>query len=114
MNDKREYSRMQNEFSVRLSKEALEEVVELDEEHGKSINVSANGLLINTRKPIENGTRLKIAFLKPNSFDMFKGTGIVVRSEKNAYGTYSIGINFTDLTQSDLRKLDYYITKNEE
>jgi hypothetical protein len=107
---KRKYVRINNQFNVRI--------VARDEKarHGtreintsRSINVSASGLLVNAAERINAGTNVMITFMKPNTFDFFKGKGNVVRVDDNDDGTYKIAISFIDLSHDDMQMLDYYI-----
>jgi hypothetical protein len=106
----RKYTRINNELSVR--------VVQVDPSPGseyleinasKSINVSANGLLIYTNTRLAVGTTLHIIFMKPNTIDFFKGSGKVVRVEEDHDRTYKVAIKFIDLSPDDVRTLDYYV-----
>ncbi len=107
---KRKYVRVNDEFNVRLVRRDVSLKFGSHEiQTSKSINVSANGLLINTHEKLEPGTGLNITFMKPNTFDFFKGTGTVVRVEKDADKTYKVAITFVDLPPEDKKTLDYYI-----
>ena len=107
---KREYVRVNDEFNVRLVKRnAGITSGNLEINTSKSINVSANGLLINTDEKLEPNSTLGITFMKPNTFDFFKGTGTVVRVEQESDKSYKIAIAFVDLSPEDKKTLDYYI-----
>ncbi|MBN2160196.1 MAG: PilZ domain-containing protein [Spirochaetes bacterium] len=107
---KREYVRVDDEFSVRLVKrddKSMKNSLEINT--SKSINISAKGILVNTDEKLDVGTVINITFIKPNSFDFFKGTGQVLRVEEESDKSYNVAINFIDLTPEDMRTLDYYI-----
>jgi c-di-GMP-binding flagellar brake protein YcgR len=106
----RKYTRINNELSVR--------VVQVDSPPGseyleintsKSINVSANGLLIYTNTRINVGMILHIIFMKPNTIEFFKGSGEVVRVEEDHDSTYKVAIKFIDVSPDDIQTLDYYV-----
>lgn len=107
---KRKYVRVNDEFSVR--------VVQKDDAYRRgiheikttrSINVSASGILINSSEPLKIDSIVNISFIKPNTFDFFRGAGRVVRVEKNKDGTYRIAIQFINLNEKDMKELDYYL-----
>ena len=109
--NKRIFKRVPEDFDVRITKAdkiVKSKYVEIDV--GKSINVSASGLLLNSKEHIEEGTELKIRFLKPNSFDFFESKGKVVRVQKKQDGMYDVAVNFENLTEVDKKNLDYYLT----
>ena len=54
-------------------------------------------MLIHAAERINTGTMLNITFMKPNTFEFFKGVGKVVRVDDNGDGNYKIAINFIDL-----------------
>lgn len=108
---KREFTRVNDSFGVRLVKQkGPGDALEINT--SKSINVSGSGLLVNANEKLEDGVILNVTFMKPNSFDFFKGTGKVVRVEKDGDGSYKIAINFIGMTPDDMKKLNYYITLN--
>ncbi len=107
---KRDFVRINNQFNVRIV--AKDETVRYgirEINTSLSINVSASGMLINAAERINIGTIVNITFMKPNSFDFFKGMGKVVRVDDNADGSYKMAINFVNLSPDDMQMLDYYI-----
>jgi hypothetical protein len=107
----RNYSRVKKDFNVRLVHQcgaSRRSIVEINS--SRAINVSGNGLLVNTSEKLDAGMILNVTFMKPNTLDFFKGKGKIVRVERIHDGTYNIGINFLDLSREDMSKLDYYIT----
>ena len=107
---KRKYTRINNELSIRIVQvDSAPGAEYLEINSSKSINVSANGLLIYTNTELAANTILHIVFMKPNTFDFFKGSGKVVRVEKDKDRTYKVAINFIDLSPDDAEALDYYI-----
>ena len=109
--EKRQYVRIYNEFDVKISNEKSEDLFEdVNINKIKSINISANGILIKTDEKFEINTKLKIKFLKPDTFEFFTTAAEVVRMSENDDNTYSVGIKFVDISKEDLDKLNYYIT----
>jgi hypothetical protein len=109
---KREYIRINNEFNVRLvKKDEKHEKGNIEINTSKSINISGSGLLVNVDRKLDVGTIVNISFMKPNTFDFFKGTGKVVRVEEDTDKSFKVGINFIDLTPDDKNMLDYYINR---
>ena len=106
---KREFTRVDDRFGVRLvAQKGAGNTLELNT--SKSINVSGSGLLVNADEKIDPGSILNVTFMKPNSFDFFKGIGKVVRVEQEADGSYKIAISFVNLSEDDMKKLNYYVT----
>ncbi len=107
---KREYVRVNDRFNVRIvapdrsAKFGMREI-----NTSRSINISAGGMLINTAEKLTVGTLVGITFMKPNSFEIFKGSGTIVRVDDYANEMYRIAINFINLDDNDKQKLDYYI-----
>ncbi len=107
---KRDFVRINNQFNVRIvARDETARYGTREINTSRSINVSASGLLVNAAEHISNGLIVNITFMKPNTFDFFKGSGKVVRVDENADGTYKIAIHFTNLSQEDKQMLDYYI-----
>ena len=104
----REYIRIENEFDVRITRDDFSGTGNLVVDTGKSLNVSAGGLLIRTHDVLKIGTILRIIFMKPNSFDFFRGKGKVMRVEQEG-DIYKVGINFLDLSADDKNDLNYYL-----
>ena len=116
--ERRDYIRVHDEFNVRVAKKKKKEKYqELEIDIAKSINISASGILLSIKTVIEMGDIIRVTFLKPNSFDFFEGFAKVMRIEDNSNDSgpsYSIGLNFFDLSEFDKKKLNYYITLVQE
>src|SRR4030042_2771939 len=96
---KRDYVRVNDEFNVRLVRmNDTAPHAALEIYNSKSINISGNGLLINTKEKLDGGSILNIQFMKPNTFDFFKGVGKVVRIEQDQDDSFRVGINFINLS----------------
>jgi hypothetical protein len=107
---KRDYIRVSDEFNVRLVKrdnDSQRGAMEINAT--KAVNVSASGLLLTMNERLDVGSILSITFMKPNTFEFFKGSGKIVRIEKEYDGSYKVGIRFLNLTDEDMKMLDYYI-----
>jgi c-di-GMP-binding flagellar brake protein YcgR len=112
---KRDYVRVHDEFNVRLVKRDDESRLgAMEINASKAVNVSASGLLLTLNEKLDIGSILNITFLKPNTFEFFKGLGKIVRVEKEYDGTYKVGIRFLNLTDEDMKMLDYYIQMGKE
>jgi hypothetical protein len=106
---KRDFTRVNDQFGVRLvNQKGSGDALEINS--SKSINISGSGLLVNANEKLENGAILNVTFMKPNTFDFFRGIGKVVRVEQDGDDSYKIAINFIDMTPDDMKKLNYYIT----
>jgi c-di-GMP-binding flagellar brake protein YcgR len=113
-NDGRKYKRIKTDFNVRA-------IIPDDGQGyrgiktGKTRNVSATGVLFHNDVILNIGTVINVKFLKPNSFDFFESPARVVRVEIPSDGAgYEIGVQFIDLTEDDEKKLDYYLSPEEE
>lgn len=108
---KRDYVRVNDEFNVRLVREGGAsggEVIELGT--SKAVNVSGSGLLVSTGRKLDAGETVSVTFMKPNTFDFFRGAGRVVRVEDEGDRSYRVAINFMELSPDDRNALNYYIT----
>ncbi len=105
--ERRRYKRVKGDFNVRIK---IEEDDYLKINQGKSINVSAGGILVQYDKPIELGKIINVRFLRPNSFEFFEGNARIVRCELSSDNNdYLIGIEFIGLSNGDLKKLDFFL-----
>ena len=76
----------------------------------EGINISLTGVLLHTEAAIDLYTTLFLMFEVETEEEtyLFKTEGIVMRSEKeNDY--YSIGLQFTELTEEEKKHLKQYI-----
>jgi c-di-GMP-binding flagellar brake protein YcgR len=109
--ERRKYKRIDNTFNVRIAlSNDPSGYRDIKIDVAKSINISAGGLLLNASEKIGLGEKIRVTFLKPNTFEFFEGFGKVVRSDDTADGSFLIGIDFIDLNDQEKMKLDYYIT----
>ncbi|MCU0289940.1 MAG: PilZ domain-containing protein [Acidobacteria bacterium] len=110
--ERRNYRRVRGGFNVRVKEE---EDSSLQLSHGKSIDVSAGGILFRYNKPIQIDKIINVRFLRPNSFEFFEGNAKVTRCELGPSGKfYFIGIEFLELKDDDIKKLDYFLTSSSE
>ena len=110
--ERRNYRRIKGVFNVRVKEE---DDSSLQLSHGKSIDVSAGGILFRYNKPVQIDRMINVRFLRPNSFEFFVGNAKVTRCELSPNGKYYyIGIEFIDLKEEDIKKLDYFLTCSSE
>ncbi|MCP4602237.1 MAG: PilZ domain-containing protein [Proteobacteria bacterium] len=141
LRERRQYRRVERELDIRISREVLNKSIkDIEFDIGKSVNMSASGLLVdlninvknsimqqnvpdvptpvdskeksdfsNKLKPLRIEDRIQITFLKPNTFEIFKSSGRVVRVEENSNETYRAGIQFFELSPFEMEKLNYYV-----
>lgn len=108
--ERRNYERMAMSFSVRVSEfNSQKKLNPFDASHNTAINISGNGILVNSLKKINIGKEVRLTFLKPNTFELFKTNGKVIRVNENFDNTYDLGINFNQLTDNEKNDLDFYI-----
>ncbi len=112
MGERRNYKRIKGVFNIRIREEE-EESLKLS--HGKSVDISAGGILLRYSKPIDIGKLINVRFLRPNSFDFFEGNARVIRCEITPDNkAYYIGIEFINLNDEDIEKLNYFLTSSTE
>jgi c-di-GMP-binding flagellar brake protein YcgR len=112
-NDGRKYKRIKSDFNVRVI---------IPDNHGlkgmktgRTKNISAAGVLFHNDNIIDVGLVINVKFLKPNSFDFFESEAKVIRAEIPAdENGYEIGVQFIDLTPEAEKKLNYYLSPDEE
>lgn len=110
--ERRAFRRVEHQFNVRLVARISGDRTSISElPDSRSINISGSGLLVNTNENLEPGTMLSVVFMKPRTFEMFKGSGRIVRVEKAADGTYNLGISFSELQPEEQQKLDECLTR---
>jgi len=113
--ERRKYRRVKSDFDIKIDTAIdVTEISNYSFKTGKSIDISASGVLFRYNKLVELGTIIKVTFLIPNSFEFFEGKAKVVRTEINPDNeTYDIGIEFADLNNNDADELNYYVLKKE-
>ncbi len=110
--EKRGFIRIRDEFNVRVAYNPTRESYSMMEiPTSRSIDISAGGILIKTDRSLDIGEEVKISFLTPNSFDIFEGRGVIVRKVAIDPRTFSLAIQFEELTEQDRSKLDYYLRR---
>lgn len=111
--ERRSYRRVENRINVRLARQdSASEIGDVMIDVAKSVNISANGMLIHTKERLAMQEVINVMFLKPNSFEFFEGLGRVVRVEENPNNAYMVGLHFFDLSQSEINNLNYYLRAN--
>jgi c-di-GMP-binding flagellar brake protein YcgR len=114
--ERRKYRRAKGSFNVKVDTDRdVREMGSYSFKIGKSINISAGGVLFRYDTLVRLGTIIKVTFLKPNSFELFQGRAKVVRTEIDPDSqTYNIGIVFVGLNKTDAEDLNYYIVNKED
>jgi c-di-GMP-binding flagellar brake protein YcgR len=108
--ERRLYRRVENQVNVRLAREDnANELKDVMIDVAKSVNISANGMLIHTKERLSMQEVISVMFLKPNSFEFFEGLGRVVRVETNNNNAFMVGLHFFNLSPSELNNLNYYL-----
>lgn len=108
--ERRVYPRVESQFNVRLAREQnANEFKDLMIEVAKSVNISANGMLIHIKERLAMKEIISVMFLKPNSFEFFEGHCRVVRVEENENNAYRVGLHFFNLSASEINNLNYYL-----
>ncbi len=110
--ERRKYKRVKNDLDikVKVNKNNFNVL-----EKGKSLNLSACGVLINYNKPLEIGENINVTFTQPGGNNSFESQAKVVRVELNPdLETYDIGIEFIGLSDDNEKKLDEFIQISEQ
>lgn len=111
--ERRNYRRIKGVFNVRVKE--VEDKSSLQLSHGNTIDISASGILFRYNKPIQIDRMINVRFLRPNSFEFFEGNAKVIRCELSPNSKYYyIGIEFINLKEDDIQKLDYFLTSSSE
>ncbi len=111
-NEKRGFVRIRDEFDVHVKHSPVQEPDAGDElPTSRSIDVSAGGILIKTDRSLDTGERVKISFITPKSADMFEGKGIIVRRVMIDEETFSLAIEFDEMSDRERSTLDQYIRR---
>ncbi|MDJ0763780.1 MAG: PilZ domain-containing protein [Myxococcota bacterium] len=106
--EKRGYQRYNIEFDVRVSKPVGGgEKMGIESTIGRAKNLSGNGIFLNMENLTDVGDLLQMYFLKPNTFEFFKGTGRVVRKTDIDDATCGVGVQFLDIPESESLEIDY-------
>ena len=114
--ERRKYRRAKGSFNVKVDTDRdVREMGSYSFKIGKSINISAGGVLFRYDTLVRLGTIIRVTFLKPNSFELFQGRAKVVRTEIDPDSrSYNIGIVFVGLNKTDAEDLNYYIINRED
>ena len=114
--ERRKYRRAKGSFRIKVDTDRdVREIGSYSFKIGKSINISAGGVLFRYDTLVRLGTIIRVTFLKPNSFELFQGRAKVVRTEIDPDSqTYNIGIVFVGLNKTDAEDLNYYIVNRKD
>lgn len=109
--DRREYRRVHNEFNVRIARQVGDrQFRDMIIDMAIAVNISAGGLLVAVKESLDLDEKVRVTFLKPNTFEFFEGMAQVMRCEKRHDGAYLIGLQFIELSVAEKKRLNYYIT----
>jgi PilZ domain. len=113
--ERRQYRRVEGQFNVRVAREVnADEFEYMMIDVAKSVNISANGMLIHTKEQLAMQEIISVVFLKPNTFEFFGGLGRVVRVEESKDKAYMVGLYFFNLSTSEINNLNYYLSIHEK
>jgi hypothetical protein len=108
--ERRRYRRVVGEFNVRVAREIkTNEFKDMAIDIAKSLNVSGSGMLLNVKEHLHAHEILRVTFLKPNTFEFFEGLARVIRIDENKDHSFTVGLNFFNLSTSEMNNLDYYL-----
>jgi c-di-GMP-binding flagellar brake protein YcgR len=111
--EKRRFKRVSSDYNIKINVIKNDESKVIDE--GKTINISACGVLLKYSKPLEIGSIINVRFYNEASKDSFESIAKVVRVEMNDYdNSYDIGINFINLEKEKENKLNTYLINSEQ
>lgn len=111
--ERRKYKRIKSDLDVKIKIAKAAEQKDIEE--GKSINISACGVLIQYDKPLKIGALINVRLSEENSDDVFEKTAKVIRVEMNPDNkTYDIGIKFIAIDDNESEKLDKYLQNFEQ
>ena len=103
--ENREYTRIRSKISLRYHR-VIDERVLSDFQKSFTKNISASGLLFESREMIPLGTKIKIFIILPGLKQEIAALGKVVRIESIKLTTkYNIGVSFQDLEAKDREEI---------
>lgn len=117
--EKRKYDRIDSKFEVKINTVSdgppvirIQPDKNTGPKVGKSLNVSASGVLFKYHEKFELGSTVQVSFLQPNTFDIFKGNARIVRIELEPDNKeYEIGVEFIELNDDEKENLNYFLTR---
>lgn len=111
--EKRLYERYNMSFLVRMTgTNPNNKKNYFETNYNTAVNISANGILLNSEKDTEIGKEVRLTFLKPNSFKLFNTVGKIVRKHNKTNNTFDLGIHFISLTKKEQENLQYHLKKD--
>lgn len=75
-----------------------------------SRNISASGILLETERPLETGSRITCSFFLPKS-EQIVTEGEIMRVVRNAENTFQYGIRYIDLRPDHLSAIEEFVRK---
>lgn len=106
--ERRKYQRAVVSLAVKYSRDG-------NVETARALNLSASGLLIETKTPVPVSERLKVAFKIPGTEEAIQTDAEVVWVNKySADYPYGMAVKFLGLTQKTIQTIDTYVRKIRE
>lgn len=104
--DQRKYLRADTNFKVWCQTFDREEV-----SYGRLLarNISINGIQLNILRLEDIGTQLLLQFKMPYEEDKIIARGKIVWSDKKNTDHYEIGIEFTDISDKDIKSINRFV-----
>ncbi len=109
--ERRLYGRVTDEFNVRVVRELKADGYHDVPVHiAKSVNISGGGIYIAIDEILNEQEIVRVAFLAPNTFELFEGRARVLRvKERREKGCFA-GLKFVSASATDMKKLDLQIS----
>ena len=108
--EKRRFRRQQTAFDVRIERASpSSKDFSLDICVGQTVDMSAGGMYFKLKEFIDVDEVVGLQFVTPNTFDIFHGTARVVRTAKNADQTYSVALEFLEISEEQRSVIDYHL-----
>ena len=82
---------------------------------GKTLNVSSNGILVESETPLVIGRTVEIEFFLPDETDPVRATGRVIRRTSELDLLHpAYGLRFVEMAEQDKKRIDAYISEREQ
>ena len=89
----------------------IQEIVGAKETLGKGIDLCENGMAIESTRRHEPGSTLCLRFMLPGERQEHRTTGRVASITERPDGTYLLGLEFTEMSDSDRKRLNQYLDR---
>jgi len=77
--------------------------------HGRSVNVSVKGMLLETKNPVDIGAKLDMSFRLPGDEGDLRAVAQVVREETSPQGTLRVGVEFLILRETGRERIREFV-----